>query len=120
MTIIALAVIMFVFFGLCSAVDVAGKAQINGLKVLFEATALGFPRFLSAFILVTPILVLLSRTANLKFVGLPKEKVSALCFLVGVVLCLLFAVTLPGELSLAWGGWMYIVVGILGVAVSRI
>ena len=34
--VIALAILMFVAFGFCPAIDVAGKAKINGLKVLLE------------------------------------------------------------------------------------
>lgn len=33
--IIAIAIIMFILFGFCSAVDVAGKAKVCGLKILF-------------------------------------------------------------------------------------
>lgn len=40
--VIALAILMFVAFGFCPAIDVAGKAKINGLKVLFEGSGLGF------------------------------------------------------------------------------
>ena len=50
--IIAIAIIMFILFGFCSAVDVAGKAKVCGLKILFEGDGLGFSRFLSALILL--------------------------------------------------------------------
>ena len=57
--IIAIAIIMFILFGFCSAVDVAGKAKVCGLKILFEGDGLGFSRFLSALILLAPMLVVL-------------------------------------------------------------
>lgn len=41
--IIAIAIIMFILFGFCPAVDVAGKAKICGLKILFEGDGLGSP-----------------------------------------------------------------------------
>ena len=64
--IIAIAIIMFILFGFCSAVDVAGKAKVCGLKILFEGDGLGFSRFLSALILLAPMLVVLDESTNLK------------------------------------------------------
>ena len=72
--IIAIAIIMFILFGFCSAVDVAGKAKVCGLKILFEGDGLGFSRFLSALILLAP----------------------------------------------AWASWLYMLAGVIGIAVCNI
>ena len=91
---------MFVAFGFCPAIDVAGKAKINGLKVLFEGSGLGFSRFLSVLIFLAPMFVVLNKSVNLKLTGKLSEHLCTLCFVAGVVLCLLFAVALPSGISL--------------------
>lgn len=98
--VIALAIFMFVAFGFCPAIDVAGKAKINGLKVLFEGSGLGFSRFLSVLIFLAPMFVVLNNSVNLKLTGKLSEHFCMLCFVAGVVLCLLFAVALPSGISL--------------------
>ena len=91
---------MFVAFGFCPAIDVAGKAKINGLKVLFEGSGLGFSRFLSVLIFLAPMFVVLNKSVNLKLTGKLSEHFCTLCFVAGVMLCLLFAIALPSGISL--------------------
>lgn len=98
--VIALAIVMFVAFGFCPAIDVAGKAKINGLKVLFEGSGLGFSRFLSVLIFLAPMFVVFNKSVNLKLTGKLSEHFCTLCFVAGVVLCLLFAIALPSGISL--------------------
>lgn len=98
--VIALAILMFVAFGFCPAIDVAGKAKINGLKVLFEGSGLGFSRFLSVLIFLAPMFVVFNKSVNLKLTGKLSEHFCTLCFMAGVVLCLLFAIALPSGISL--------------------
>lgn len=118
--IIALAALMFVFFGFCSAVDVAGKAQVSGFKVLFDGTGLGFSRFLSIIVLIAPILIVAGNFVNLNLSGKLKENFNAICFGAGFIACALMAITLPSAISLAWGAWLYILFAAAGTAVSCI
>lgn len=118
--VIALAILMFVAFGFCPAIDVAGKAKINGLKVLFEGSGLGFSRFLSVLIFLAPMFVVLNNSVNLKLTGKLSENFCTLCFMAGVVLCLLFAIALPSGISLSWGSWLYMLISLLGIGVCRI
>ena len=67
--VIALAILMFVAFGFCPAIDVAGKAKINGLKVLFEGSGLGFSRFLSVLIFLAPMFVVFNKSVNFEADG---------------------------------------------------
>lgn len=101
--VIALAILMFILFGFCPAIDIIGKAKIGGLKLLFEGSGLGFARFLSIFVLLAPMFVALGRSVDLKLTGKLAENFSALCFVAGIVLCLLFALALPSGANLAWG-----------------
>ena len=77
--VIALAILMFVAFGFCPAIDVAGKAKINGLKVLFEGSGLGFSRFLSVLIFLAPMFVVLNKSVNLKLTGKLSEHFKKYC-----------------------------------------
>lgn len=117
--IIVLAVLMFLFFAI-SAVDVAGKAQAGGFKVLFDGTGLGFSRFLSAVVIIIPVLIVAGNFVNLNLSGLLKENFNAICFIAGLISCLLMALILPTHISLAWGGWLYILLAAAGIAVSCI
>lgn len=116
--VMAIAVLMFVLVGFCSAVDVAGKAQAGGFKVLFEGRGLGFSRFLSALILIVPILVVAGKFVNFNQPANIKENFDTLCFIAGFILCLIFAMALPNGISLAWGGWLYVILAVFGTAVS--
>lgn len=117
--IVAIAALMFIFFA-CSAVDVAGKAQAGGFKVLFNGKGLGFSRFLSAIILIVPIAIVVGRFVNFNLSGELKEHFNTICFVTGFVACLLMAVVLPQGISLAWGGWLYVLLALAGIAVSNI
>lgn len=117
--IVAIAALMFIFFA-CSAVDVAGKAQAGGFKVLFDGKGLGFSRFLSFIIMIVPIVVVAGNIVNFNLSGKLKENFNAICFVTGLVACLLMAVVLPERISLAWGGWLYVLLAAAGIAVSSI
>lgn len=118
--ILVIACLMFVFFAFCPAVDVAGKAQANGFKVLFDGKGLGFSRFLSAIALVVPIIIVAGNFVNFNLSGNLKEHFNAICFAAGFVACILMAIVLPNPVSLAWGGWLYALLALAGAGVSCI
>ena len=118
--IIAIAIIMFILFGFCSAVDVAGKAKVCGLKILFEGDGLGFSRFLSALILLAPMLVVLDESPNLKLTAKMSRIPAPFFFGTSLVLCLIFAHVLPSGFKLAWASWLYMLAGVIGIAVCNI
>lgn len=117
--IVAIAALMFIFFA-CSAVDVAGKAQAGGFKVLFDGKGLGFSRFLSAIIMIVPIVIVAANIMNFNLSGKLKENFDSICFVIGFAACLLMAIVLPEYISLAWGGWLYILLAVAGTAISCI
>ena len=110
--IIAIAIIMFILFGFCSAVDVAGKAKVCGLKILFEGDGLGFSRFLSALILLAPMLVVLDESTNLKLTAKMSRIPASFFFGISIVL--------PSGFKLAWASWLYMLAGVIGIAVCNI
>lgn len=69
----ASAVLMFIFFGFGSVLDVMGKVQMNGLNLLFKGSRLGFHWFLALLILLVPILIVLGKSVKLKFTGKMNE-----------------------------------------------
>ena len=101
--VIGLAILMLIFYGFCPVIDILGKAKANGLKVLFEGSGLGFSRFLSLLILLAPLLVVVGKPISAKLTGMLKDNLCIICFLAGIVLCLLFAVVLPNGVSPSWG-----------------
>lgn len=117
--IIALAVLMFIFFAV-SAVDVAGKAQAGGFKVLFDGSGLGFSRFLSGIILIIPVLIVVNAFFKIDLTGKLKENFNAICFVTGFISCVLMIIALPDYISLAWGAWLYMLLAAAGTAVSCI
>lgn len=117
---IVLAGLMFVFFALCPAVDIAGKAQANGFELIFKAKGLGFQRVLGALMLIAPALIIAARFIDFKFVGTLKEHFIGICFAASAVICLLMAVSLPSGISLAWGSWLYLLLTFGGVAANYI
>lgn len=100
----ASAVLMFIFFGFGSVLDVMGKVQMNGLNLLFKGSRLGFHWFLALLILLVPILIVLGKSVKLKFTGKMNENYYTICFVVGFILCAVFGLTLKDQVSLAWGG----------------
>ncbi len=118
--IVATAFLMFIFFGLFPAIDIAGKAQAGGLKMLFKGDGLGFSRFLSLLILVAPIMIIVNHFANLNLNGKIKEHFNAACFAAGFVCIVLMAIVLPEHTTLAWGSWVYLFLAVAGAAVSCI
>lgn len=117
--ILAIAALMFISFAF-SAVDVAGKAQAGGFKVLFEGKGLGFSRFLSAVILIIPILIIAGNFVNFNLSGRLKENFNAICFAAGFLSCIIMWMALPNQISLAGGAWIYILLAAAGTAVSSI
>lgn len=116
----ASAVLMFIFFGFCHVIDVMGKAQMSGLTLLFKSSGLSFYRFLTLLILLVPILIVLGKSVKLKFTDKMNENYYTLCFVVGIVLCAIFAISLKDQVTLAWGGWLYMVTAAVGIAVCNI
>lgn len=117
--IIALAALMFILFAI-SAVDIAGKAQAGGFKIIFDGKGLGFSRFLSVIILTVPLLVIVGNLVNLNLSGNLKKYFNAICFASGFTTCLLMAIVLPAYVTLTWGGWLYILLASVGTAVGCI
>lgn len=117
--IVGIAALMFIFFA-SSAVDVAGKAQAGGFKVLFNGNGLGFSRFLSGVILVIPVLIVLNTFLTFNLSGKIKENFNVICFVVGFISCILMAIALPDYISLAWGSWLYVLLSVAGAAISCI
>lgn len=114
-----IAILMFIFFAI-SAIDVAGKVQAGGFRVLFKGTGLGFARFLSGIILIVPILVVTANFVNFNLSGKLKENFNAICFVVGFIACIIMVIALPDHITLAWGGWIYALLAAGGTAVSCI
>ncbi len=88
--------------------------------MLFNGSGLGFSRFLTAIILIIPILIVAGSFLDLNLGGKLKEHFNTICFGAGFVCCLLLAIALPEHVNLAWGSWLYALLSVGGGAVSCI
>ena len=107
---IVVAIVLFVLAGFTPLIDVAGKETINGFKVLFEGTGMGFSRFVCFFVICAPVVTCLftifkSIEDRLTLFGF------AVCFAAIVV----FWLVLPGMgmISLAAGGIFYLLISLV-------
>lgn len=111
------AVLAFILMAFAPAVDVLGKATINGFKYVFEADGAGFSRFTMLLAILAPL------GAGVVSYFMPEEKQGPLpfyCFLGGVVLSLLTLICLPEYCGFAWGAWLSLILGIGGAVVAYI
>lgn len=111
---IVLAAAMIVVFGVCPAINIFGKATATGFKVLFDAEGLGFPRFLSFLMFVSPLIILIKQFVDFNVKGNLKENLEIICFAVSVFLFIMFAVTLPDGVSATVGAYLYLALSVLG------
>ncbi len=111
---IVVAAAMFVLLAFCPALDIAGKATVNGFKVLFKGSGLGFPRLVMFLMLVVPLIIIICQFFNLKLKETVKDNLELLCFAVAIVLFIIFAISLHTGLSATTGAYLYLVFGIVG------
>lgn len=108
---IGIAVLMIIFFGLCPALDVLGKDQVNGIKYIIKGKD-----FISALMIIAPIAIIA--------VNLSKEKatdnLNSLLLLIAFILGFVLSVSLPSGVSFAWGSWMYMITIVIGLAVCNV
>lgn len=113
-----LALLMFVFFAFCPVCDILGKAAVNGFGVLFDGRGLGFARFMSALLLILPIVFIILEFVDIKMSDQIKKNTGLICFALAILFFILFAVSLPKGTSTAWGAYLYFVLSIIGLFVS--
>lgn len=113
--ILALAVLMFLFFAFFPVCDVLGKAKLNGFKLIFNGKGIGFSRVIAILMLLAPIVIALGQL-NVKVIA--EKSLDAVCFIAGVVLFLVFALILPEGVSVAAGAYLYLFASVIGVAAT--
>lgn len=113
--------LMFIFFSFLPSIDIMGKAKSNGFTLVFRGGVGFFPWIMSALMIIVPIVIGVSLFVDFKLKGKLKENFQAICFAAAFVFGLLLLVTSSSTgISLAWAGWVYMVLTLLGVAVSYI
>lgn len=139
LVVVCIAALMFLFFALGDAISIAAEynkakaLDFSGFKLVFkpgsdvtEELSLGFTRIIGALMLVIPILVIAGNYVDLKLTGKLKENFNLICFVSAIALCIILCIAIPGETknetplnsSLAFGGWLYLVLAIAGVIAS--
>lgn len=114
---IPLAVFLFILAAFCPIMDVLGKDQANGLKIIFSGDGLGFCRFAATMMVLFPI-----GTAILSIIK-PHNN-GALAPLIGFALCLISAIAyimaLPDMVTIKWGAGFYMFFAFIGIALNSI
>ena len=64
--------------------------------------------------------VSVSMKLNLKLTTKMSRIPASFFFGISIVLCLIFAHVLPSGFKLAWGSWLYMLAGVIGIAVCNI
>lgn len=113
---IVLAALMFVFFAFCPAVDIAGKATANGMKVIFDGKGLGFSRFLSVLVALAPLCGLVLQFVKISVTDKIRENVNLIWPALSFILIVLLGIALPDAIALAWGSYLYLVLAAAGMA----
>ena len=121
--IIGLAALMFLFFALINAISVL-IVGFNGFQVAFSSilSNIGVARFFAILLILIPIVIVVDEFINFK-ANLPaklKENFGTCMFGLGVLLAIIFAISLPTGVSLGWGGILYILFALAGIAVCNI
>ena len=115
--VVVIAVLMLLFFGFGSAVDVYGKVQTSGIKLLFNGK-FNAGNIWMLLIFAAPILVILGEVMGMSIIKSYKGNLSGIWFICGFIILTIFGLAMPSEASLAWGSWLYLILALLGFFVS--
>lgn len=115
---IALAALAFVFMAFCPAVDVMGKAKVNGFKYVFDCDGAGFSRFLLLLNLLVPIAIVI--LSAIEKPEKPCDKQVLALFATGFVLAFITLIAMTKGVSFAWGSWLYVILSAAGAVAAYI
>lgn len=109
---LALPILMAVIFAFCPIADVFGKATFNGLKLAFGSKGYGFGSFCAFMSLLLPIAAIIFRFVTVKLPDKIEARFNTIWAAASIIFILLLTVTFPNGISLAWGGYIYILLAI--------
>lgn len=115
---IALSILMAAIFALMPISDVFGKATVNGIKMIFDGTGLGFARLCATLALLLPIAAVVLQFVKVNLPAAAEARFNLIWSGSSLILMVLMAVSLPQGVSLAWGGYVYCLLAIVGIAID--
>lgn len=115
---IALPILMAVVFAFLPVVDVLGKATANGIKIIFDGKGLGFGRFCAALALLLPIAAAVLQFVKVDLPAQVKTRFNLIWTGGSFVFAVLMAIAFPQGVSLAWGGYIFCLLAIVGIAID--
>ncbi len=113
---IALPILMAVIFALLPIADVFGKATANGFKLIFDGKGLGFGRFCAALALLLPIAAAVLQFVKVNLPAQIETRFNLIWAGASLVFAVLMAIAFPEGISLAWGGYIYCLLAVVGIA----
>ncbi len=116
--ILLLPILMAVVFAFFPVADVFGKATANGIKIIFDGKDLGFGRFCATLALLLPIAAVVLQFVKVNMPTQVETWFNPIWAGASLVFAVLMAIAFPQGVSLAWGGYIYCLLAIAGIAID--
>lgn len=113
-----LPILMAVVFAFLPIADVFGKVTANGIKLIFDGKGFGFGRFCATLALLLPIAVVVLQFVKINLPAQIETWYNLIWAGASLVFAVLMAFAFPEGVSLAWGGYLYCLLAIVGIAID--
>lgn len=117
---LVLSILMAVIFAFLPIADVLGKVTANGCKIIFNGNGLGFGRFCAALALLIPIAAVVLQFVTVKLPAQIETWFNLIWTGASLVFAVLMAIAFPHGVTLAWGGYVYCLLAVAGIAINLI
>lgn len=115
---LVLPILMAAIFAFLPIADVFGKSTANGIKIVFDGKGLGFGRFCATLALLLPIAALVLQFVKVNLPAQIETWFNLIWTGASLVSAVLMVIVLPEGISMAWGGYVYCLLAIVGIAID--
>lgn len=115
---LVLPILMAAIFAFLPIADVFGKTTANGIKIIFDGKGLGFGRFCATLSLLLPIAAVVLQFVKINLPVQVETWFNLIWAGASLVFAVLMVIAFPQGVSLAWGGYIYCLLAIAGIAID--
>lgn len=115
---LVLPILMAAIFAFLPIADVFGKSTANGIKIIFDGKGLGFGRFCATLALLLPIAALVLQFVKVNLPAQIETWFNLIWTGASLVSAVLMVIVFPEGISMAWGGYVYCLLAIVGIAID--
>lgn len=115
---LVLPILMAAIFAFLPIADVFGKSTANGIKIVFDGKGLGFGRFCATLALLLPIAALVLQFVKVNLPAQIETWFNLIWTGASLVSAVLMVIVFPEGISMAWGGYVYCLLAIVGIAID--